>query len=71
MLQQLISMRETVLRSIFLELCKSYNALDRDRYLGILVGYGLRPSTIHILQTYWVRLQMASKVGGGLGARLP
>ena len=60
-------MRETVLHTIYLELSKAYNALDRDRYLGILVGYGLRPSTIHILQTYWFRLHMASKVGGVRG----
>ena len=64
MLQQLIAMRETVLHAIFLNLRNSYDALDRDRCLDILVGYGVGPRTLHILWTYWVWLQMVAKVGG-------
>ena len=41
MLQQLASMREEVLFVIFLDLHKAYYALDRDRYLEILEGYGV------------------------------
>ena len=40
LLQQLIAMRDTVLRSIFLDLRKAYDDLDRDRCLDILAGYG-------------------------------
>ena len=38
LLQNLIAVRETVLHSIFLYLCKGYNALYRDRCLDILAG---------------------------------
>ena len=72
MIQKIISMKETVLHSIFLELCNAYDALDRELYLDILVGYGVGLMTICILQTYWSRLQMITKVGGGaLWACLP
>ena len=36
LLQQLIAMRETVLHVIFIDLRKSYDALDRERCLYIL-----------------------------------
>ena len=68
MFQQFIAMRKTVLRSIFLDLRKSYHALDRDRCLDILTGYGVGTSTLRILQIYWVELQMAEKVGGHYGS---
>ena len=64
LLQQLITIRETVLHSIFLDLIKAYDSLDRDRCIDILIGYGVGPRIIHILQTYWIRLQMAEKAGG-------
>ena len=49
-------MRDTVLHSIFLNLRKYYDALGRYRCLDILVGYGVGPRTLHILQTYWARI---------------
>ena len=52
-LQQPIAMRETVLHSIFLDLHKTYNDLERDQYLDILAGCGVGPRTLHILRTYW------------------
>ena len=67
MLQQNIYMKETVLYAIFLDLRKAYDALDRYRYIYILVGYGVGPKTLRILQTYWVWLHMAAKVGGTMG----
>ena len=65
--QQLITMRETVLHSIFLDLRKAYNYLDRYQCLDILAGYGVGPRTLCILQTYWVRIQMTEKVRGNYG----
>ena len=68
LLQQLIAMRDTVLRPIFLSLRKAYNVLYRYLFLDILVGYGVGPMTLHILQTYWVRIQVAAKAGGRYGS---
>ena len=58
---------ETVIHYIFLELCKTYNALDRDRCLDTLAGNGGGPRMLRILQKYWDRLQMAAKAGGHYG----
>ena len=64
LLQQLIAMRDIVLHAIFLDMSKSYDALERYRCLDILTGCGVGPRTLRILWTYWVRLQMEAKVGG-------
>ena len=52
LLQQLAALREEVLYVIFLDLHKSYDALDRSRCLDILEGYGVGPQAIKLLQTY-------------------
>ena len=64
LLQQIIAMRETVIHAIFLYLCNAYDAPYRERCLDILAIYGVGYDTIHILWTYWARIQMAVKVGG-------
>ena len=64
LLQPLIDMRETVICSILLDMCKAYDDLDRYQCLDILTGYGVGLRTIRILRTYWVRIQMAAKEGG-------
>ena len=46
LLQKLITMMETVLHYILLDLHKAYDALDWDQCLGILAGYGVGPRTI-------------------------
>ena len=43
LLQQLADLREEVPYAIFLDLHKSYDALDRSRCLEILEGYGVGP----------------------------
>ena len=64
LLQQVASFREAALHTIFLDLHKDYNALDRSRCLGILEGYGLGTGALHTLQHYWERLKMMARVGG-------
>ena len=51
-LHQLAAMREEVLYVIFLNPHKAYVALDRDRCLDILEGYGMVPRYRHIHQEY-------------------
>ena len=50
--------------SIYLDLHRVYDALDRDRCLDILVWYGVGPMTLRILQTYWIQIQIEAKLGG-------
>ena len=67
LLQQLAAMREEVLYVIFLDLTKSYDALDRSRCLGLLEGYGVSPGARWLLHNYWRRLTMAARAGGYYG----
>ena len=66
MIQQVTGMREAVLHAIFLDLRKSYNALERSRCLGFLEGYCLGTRSLHLLRRYWERLQMVERAGGVL-----
>ena len=50
----------------FLDLHKSYDALDRSRCLEILEGYGLGPQACQYLWTFWRRLKMVAREGGVL-----
>ena len=53
LLHHMMAMRESVLHTIFLDLNKSYAALDWDRCLDILAGYGEGPQMLRLLHTYW------------------
>ena len=68
MLQQVAALREEVLHTIFLDLNKDYNALDRYSCMGILEGYGMGPRALHLFRLYWVRLRMLARTGGYYGA---
>ena len=54
-------MKEAVLFEVFLELQNSYDALDQDMCLNIIVSYGAGPRLIQILWTYWDRLTMVAR----------
>ena len=64
LLQQLAAMKEEVLYVIFLDLHKTYDALDRDRCLNIMKGYRAGPQARRILWEYWDRLWMVARAGG-------
>ena len=70
LLQKLINLSKIVLRSILIDLSKSYGALYREHCLDILVGYGVGPRTTCILQKYWAQIQMTAKAGGDYGPAL-
>ena len=64
LLHKLAALREEVLYTIFLDLHKAYDALDRSRCLEILEGYGVGPRARRLLQKYWRRLTMVARAGG-------
>ena len=64
MLQQILNMKEEVLYDIFLDIHKSYDALDRNRCLDILVAYRVVPCALRLLWRYWDRLTMVAPTGG-------
>ena len=52
---------------IFLDLHKTYDALDRSRCLKILEGYVVGPRARWILQAYWEKMTMVARAGGYYG----
>ena len=60
-------MTEAVLFKVFLDLWKTYNALDRERALELLAAYGVGTRTVRLLQTYWDQLIMVAKARGYFG----
>ena len=68
LIQQHMKMREEVLYEVFLDLHKTYDALDHDLYLYILETYGVRPWSILLLRRYWDRITMVEPAGGYYGA---
>ena len=52
---------------IFLGMHKSYNNLDRSRYLEILEGYGVGPRARRLLRTYWGKMTMVARARGYYG----
>ena len=57
-LQQVVTLRGSVLHAIFLYLHKAYNSLDISRCLGIMEGCGVGPRALRLLQRHWERMKM-------------
>ena len=60
-------MREEVFYDIFLDLNKSYGALDYGLCLDTLAAYGVVPQDIRLLRRYLDRLTMVTRYGSYLG----
>ena len=56
LIHQVSAMMEAVIHTIFLDLHKAYDALDRSRYLDTLEGYGVGHRALHLLRRYWEQL---------------
>ena len=65
---QLTIMSKEVLYEVFLELKKAYNTLERERFLKILVAYGVGPSAEFLIWQFWARLAMVAWTGRYYGA---
>ena len=63
LIQQLMAMREAFLFKVFLDLQKTYDALDCERCLEILASYGVGSRTLRILWKCWYYLTMVTWAG--------
>ena len=54
---------EEVLYKLFLHLRKSYDALDRERHMDILVRYGVVQRMEKIIRYSWYHLSMVARSG--------
>ena len=64
LLQKLVDMMEEILYDIFLDLHKSYDTLDHDFCLNILLVYGVVSSALRLIQRYWGHLSMVARDDG-------
>ena len=64
LIQKVVALREAVLRAIFLDPQKAYNALDRSRCLNILEGYRVGPRDLHLRLRYCESMKMVARKGG-------
>ena len=67
LIQQIALMRYEFMYTLFMNLHKVYDALERDRCMEILEGYGMGARSHDILWVYWDCLQMVSCIGGYYG----
>ena len=65
--QHLDGLLHEPLFQVLLDFCKSYDSLDRGRYLEILRGYGMGPNLARLIKNYWKCQRVFSKAGNFLG----
>jgi hypothetical protein len=67
--QQLTYLEQTPLYSIFIDLKKAYDSVDRGRCLDILTGYGAGPKLTNVLRNFWESAKLICKARGYYGQR--
>jgi exonuclease III len=59
--QQLAAIKQVPLYQIYLDLRKAYDALDRERCIDILEGYGVGRRIVGLLTNYWKKQRIVAK----------
>jgi hypothetical protein len=65
--QQLAAVDQVPLYQIYLDLCKAYDALDCERCVYILEGYGTGKRIVRLLSNYWEKQRIVVKASGYYG----
>jgi hypothetical protein len=65
--QQLAYLELQPFYGVFLDLRKAFDAVDRDRCLLLLEGYGAGPRMIRLIRTYWRNAIMVCRASGNYG----
>ena len=68
LLQQLSYLQQTPLFGIFIDLRKAYDAMDRDRCVEILKGYGVGPNILRLIVNFWDSAELVCRASGRYGA---
>ncbi|KAL7516477.1 hypothetical protein ACHAWF_000055 [Thalassiosira exigua] len=62
---QLAYLEQEPFFSIFFNLKKAFDAMDRGRCLWILEGYGVGPKMLRLIKIFWSLAEMVCGAGGG------
>jgi hypothetical protein len=62
--QQLAHLQQVPFYGIFLDLKKEFDAMDRERCLLILEGYGAGPNMIRLIRNFWTNATMVCRASG-------
>ena len=65
--QQLAFIKQEALYSTFINLQKAYDAMDRERCLEILKGYGVGPNMLRLITAFWDMAVLVCRAGGRYG----
>jgi hypothetical protein len=65
--QQLAHLKQEPFYRVFLDLKKAFNAMDRERCLLILEGYGMGLNMVRLICTFWRHATMVCYVSGNYG----
>lgn len=66
--QQLAYIRQDPLYGIFIDLRKAYDAMDRERCVEILIGYGVGPNMLRLIIYFWENAELVCRAMGRYGA---
>jgi len=65
--QQLAHLEQVPFYGVFLDLKKAFDAMDRERCILILEGYGAGPRMIRLIKNFWSNATMVCRASGNYG----
>ncbi len=65
--QQLAHLEQEPFYRVFLDLKKAFDAMDRERCLLILGGYGTGPNMVRLIRNFWWDATMVCRESGNYG----
>ncbi|KAL7536992.1 hypothetical protein ACHAWF_005620, partial [Thalassiosira exigua] len=65
--QQLAWLEQHLLYGIFIDIRKAFDAMDRERCLDILAGYGVGQNMLRLIRHFWKEAELVCRTEGNFG----